>query len=96
MQSDKTIWHSRENTVGPSHISRSSLNKTKGISQEITVWKGAMNVSCHPVTDIKAINIECKEEKALVWSLESKDSGREKGEEAGNYEQGSSFDGLLY
>lgn len=36
-----------------------------------------MNVLCHPATDIKGINIVCKEKKP-PFEVESKDSGRER------------------
>lgn len=76
---EATNWiDALERTQWDRSRSKSSLNKTKGISHGIKVWKGAMNVSCHPATDIKDINIVCKEKKLPFEVLRAKTVG-EKG-----------------
>lgn len=70
---------SREYT-GTHFVQNPSLNKTKGISHEIKVREDAMNVLCLQATDIKDINIVCKEENPLFEVSKAK-TVEEKGRE---------------
>lgn len=65
---------------GTHFVQNPVLNKTKGISHEIKVQEDAMNVLCLQATDIKDINIVCKEENPLFEVSKAKTVG-EKGRE---------------